>query len=60
MNKLAQNKDDRESSTNKSIHSEKSDRKYYHLPKHKIKINLPGVDKIDDDFENDEHYDDFE
>ena len=52
MNKLG--KDDRDSSTNRSIHSE-SDHKYNYLPKNKIKINLPGIDKIEDDFENDDN-----
>lgn len=53
MNKLA-NKDDRDSSTNKSIHSEKSENKYKNHPK-KIKILVPGISQLDDEFENDEY-----
>lgn len=57
MNKLG--KDDRDSSTNRSIHSE-SDHKHNYLPKNKIKINLPGIDKIEDDSENDNNSSDQE
>ena len=53
MNKLAY-KDERDSSTNKSIHSEKSEHKYKNHPK-KIKILVPGISQLDDEFENDDH-----